>query len=97
MWREHLDADAGMLFVFDQPGEQTFWMKNTLIPLDMIFITADGRILGIVENAEPRTETSRKVEGRSLYVLEIAGGQSARRGIRPGQLIEFQSLPAPTP
>jgi uncharacterized membrane protein (UPF0127 family) len=97
MWREHLDADAGMLFVFDEPREQVFWMKNTLIPLDMIFIARDGRILGIVESAVPRTETARRVAGLSQYVLEIGGGQSAKQGIRAGQLIELQSVPAPAP
>ena len=59
-------------------------MKNTLIPLDMIFIAPDGRIVGIVENAEPRTETPRRVDAPSQYVLEIGGGLSAKNGIRAG-------------
>jgi uncharacterized membrane protein (UPF0127 family) len=95
MWREHLDADAGMLFVFEAPGPQVFWMRNTLIPLDMLFIAPDGRIVGIVENAEPRTETPRKVDAPSQYVLEIGGGLSAKNGIRAGQLLAFSSIPAP--
>jgi len=91
MYREHLDPDAGMLFISDSPRHHVFWMKNTLIPLDMIFIGADWRIAGIVENAEPKTLTSREVPGISQYVLEIGGGLSARYGIRAGQLVDFQA------
>jgi len=91
MFREHLDTDAGMLFISESARRQVFWMKNTLIPLDMIFIGADWRIAGIVENAEPRTLTSREVPAPSQYVLEIGGGLSARYGIRAGQLVDFQA------
>jgi uncharacterized protein len=91
MYREHLDPDAGMLFISDSPRRQVFWMKNTLIPLDMIFIGADWRIAGIVENAEPKTLTAREVPAPSQYVLEIGGGLSARYGIRAGQTVDFQS------
>ncbi|HEY5451985.1 MAG TPA: DUF192 domain-containing protein [Polyangia bacterium] len=91
MYREHLDADAGMLFISESPRRQVFWMKNTLIPLDMIFIGADWRIAGIVENAEPKTLSSREVAAPSQYVLEIGGGLSARYGIRAGQLVDFQA------
>jgi uncharacterized membrane protein (UPF0127 family) len=92
MYREHLDADAGMLFVSAAPRLQVFWMKNTLIPLDMIFISADRRIVGIVADAEPRTITSRKVDAPSQFVLEIGGGLSAQLGIRPGQLLELRNI-----
>jgi uncharacterized membrane protein (UPF0127 family) len=91
MYRERLDPDAGMLFISDSPRHHVFWMKNTLIPLDMIFIGADWRIAGIVENAEPKTLTSREVPGISQYVLEIGGGLSARYGIHAGQLVDFQA------
>jgi uncharacterized membrane protein (UPF0127 family) len=94
MFREHLDADAGMLFIADSPRHQVFWMKNTLIPLDMIFIGADWRIAGIVENAEPKTLSSRDVGVPSQYVLEINGGLSARYGIGAGQLVDFQAAKA---
>jgi len=95
MYRQHMDADAGMLFVFDKPRPQVFWMKNTYIPLDMIFIGADQRIVGVVENAAPETETPRQVDGPSQYVLEIGGGLSGRLGIRSGQLVEFRAIPSP--
>ena len=95
MYRSRLDPDAGMLFVFDEPRVQRFWMKNTLIPLDMIFIGADRRIAGVVENAAPETETERMVPARSLYVLEIGGGLSARLGIHAGELVEMHGVPQP--
>ncbi len=95
MYRSRLDTDAGMLFVSRAPHPQVFWMKNTLIPLDMIFIGGDRRIAGIVENAEPETETPRQVPVPSQYVLEIAGGLSSKLGIRAGQQVELQGVPAP--
>ena len=95
MYRSRLDPDAGMLFVFDEPRVQRFWMKNTLIPLDMIFIGPDRRIAGVVENAAPETETERMVPARSLYVLEIGGGLSARLGIHAGELVEMHGVPQP--
>jgi uncharacterized membrane protein (UPF0127 family) len=95
MYRSHLDTDAGMLFVFEEPAVQRFWMKNTLIPLDMIFIDADLRIAGVVENAAPETETERMVPARSQYVLEIGGGLSARLGIHAGQAVELHGIARP--
>jgi uncharacterized membrane protein (UPF0127 family) len=95
MYRPQLDPDAGMLFLFDRPAPLSFWMKNTLIPLDMLFIDADHKIVGIVENAEPQTLTSRRVDEPAQYVLEIGGGLSARLGIRPGAIVEFRDVLAP--
>jgi uncharacterized membrane protein (UPF0127 family) len=97
MFRTTLAPDAGMLFVASVPQEHTFWMKNTLIPLDMIFIGPDRRIVGIVENAEPETLTGRRVPGLSQYILEIGGGVSARMGIRSGQQVVFQGVPGAKP
>jgi uncharacterized protein len=95
MFRQSLGAAEGMLFVFDQQSVHTFWMKNTLIPLDMLFIDKDRLIVGIVENAEPQTETGRSVGKPSQYVLEIGGGLSGKLGLRAGQLVNFQGVPAP--
>ena len=92
MFRRHLDPDAGMLFLFNRSFVQTFWMKNTLIPLDMIFISSDHEIVGIVANAAPETETIRRVDDPSQYVLEIAGGVAAERGLRAGQRVEFRGV-----
>ncbi len=93
MYRERMDADAGMLFIFERAAPLTFWMKNTFIPLDMIFIGSDRHIVGIVENAEPRTLSARRVDGVSEYVLEINGGLSAKLGIHPGAAVDFSSVP----
>jgi uncharacterized membrane protein (UPF0127 family) len=93
MYRDRMAADAGMLFLFERPSPLTFWMKNTFIPLDMIFIGSDRRIVGIVENAEPRTLSSRRVEGMVQYVLEINGGLSAKLGIRAGAAVDFNGVP----
>lgn len=94
MYRNHLDPDAGMLFVFERDAPLTFWMKNTFIPLDLIFIDSNRRIVGIVENAAPETETPRRVNGLSRYVLEIAGGLSTRLGITAGSTVAFEGVPA---
>ena len=94
MFRNHLEPDTGMLFLFPSSSPLTFWMKNTLIPLDMIFIDSNRRIVGIVENAEPETETGRHVEGESQYVLEIGGGLSQKWGIGAGSTVDFKGLPA---
>jgi len=92
MYRTRLAADAGMVFVFQEPEIQRFWMKNTLIPLDMIFIGADNRIVGVVENAAPETEDERRVGAPSQYVLEIGGGLAARLGIHAGERVDFQGV-----
>src|SRR5262245_14839086 len=70
MFRKHLDPDAGMLFVMGETKDHTFWMRNTYIPLDMIFITSDMHVAGISENAEPLTDTLRSCGVPSYYVLE---------------------------
>jgi uncharacterized protein len=93
MYRKQMDPDVGMLFVFDFERPQAFWMQNTFIPLDMIFIGSNRRIVGIVENAEPLTTTERRVAASSQYVFEIGGGLSARLGIRTGQQVEFKAIP----
>lgn len=95
MYRKQLDADAGMLFIFETEQQLSFWMRNTYIALDMIFIKADMTILGIVENATPRTEMSRKVPGRSRYVLEVNAGFSRLHGLGPGTQVRFEDVPEP--
>ncbi len=85
--RPFLAEDAGMLFVFDQPGTVNMWMLNTLIPLDMIFIAADGRIVNIAERTRPKSLDVIPSAGPALAVLEVLGGTSARLGIRPGDRV----------
>lgn len=92
MFRQSLAADAGMLFVFPDDETATFWMKNTLIPLDMLFIAANGRILDLHERAVPMSEAtiSSKVPVRA--VLEVNGGTVARLGIKDGDLVHAAAL-----
>lgn len=97
MFRTELSDRAGMLFIFENEAPRTFWMRNTLIPLDMIFIRADRRILGIVRDAEPETDTHRGVPGASQYVLELIGGSAARFGIEAGQTVQFDWPPDAAP
>lgn len=84
MFVERMPRFSGMLFVFPAPQRAQFWMKNTLIPLDMLFVDARGIVSHIHENAEPLSlETIDGGEG-VLAVLEINGGMSRRLGIAPG-------------
>jgi uncharacterized membrane protein (UPF0127 family) len=94
MYRKHLDEDAGMIFVFKEPQHLSFWMKNTEIPLDMIFAAPDGRIVGLVENAHPFSEQNLAVEGDSQYVLEVNGGFCKRHEIKAGDTMKFSGFVA---
>ncbi len=92
MYRKHLDRDAGMIFVFPTAKPVRFWMKNTEIPLDMIFVNGKDRIIGIVANASPYSERLLTVEGDSKYVLEVNAGFCKRFGIKAGDKIEFRGF-----
>lgn len=97
MFREEMATDAGMLFVFPEPRPASFWMRNTLIPLDMLFIDAGGRIVNIHERTEPLSETSRPSDGPVRGVLEINGGLSQVLGIASGDQVmhpAFGTAPA---
>ena len=89
MYRNHLDNDAGMLFVFAQPSELKFWMKNTEIPLDMIFADSSGKVVGVVANARPYDETPVGVSGNSEYVLEVNGGWAVQHHVGHGDQLKF--------
>lgn len=89
MYREKLEAGHGMLFLFKQPRQMVFWMRNTYLPLDMIFITTGHKVLGVVESAQPLTDDPRSVPGISQYVLEVPGGWAAGNRIAPGTPVEF--------
>ena len=89
---ESLPKFSGMLFVFDQPHHARFWMRNTLIPLDMLFIGEDGVIRSIHPNAVPLDETS--IDGGSdvLAVLEVNGGMAARLGVTKGDQVQHPAF-----
>ncbi|MCC7542538.1 MAG: DUF192 domain-containing protein [Deltaproteobacteria bacterium] len=92
MFRRALPERAGMLFLFERPEHHVFWMRNTYIPLDMIFIREDMTVLGVVENATPRTDDSREVPGISLHVLEVNGGLTRRWGVGTGTRVRFERI-----
>jgi hypothetical protein len=87
MFRKHLAGDRGMLFDFKTPQPVAFWMKNTLIPLDMLFIAPDGRVISIARQATPMSETPIPSGGDVLAVLEIRGGRAAEVGVKPGDRV----------
>jgi uncharacterized membrane protein (UPF0127 family) len=84
MFRESLPASAGMLFIYDTPRHARFWMKNTLIPLDMIFLDSAGRVLQVAQNAIPLDETPIDGGEGVLMILEINGGMAQGLGITVG-------------
>ena len=86
---EAMDADAGMLFIFDGMAVRSFWMKNTLIPLDMLFFDDEGRLVSAVEKAAPESLVSRRSSGPAKYVLELKGGSMQADGIGPGARLRF--------
>lgn len=91
MNRSSLPIDRGMLFIFPSANLREFWMKDTLIPLDMIFIDTNKKIINIVKNAEPLDESRNKYISLkpSLYVIEVNGGFTDTYGIEPGSIVSF--------
>jgi hypothetical protein len=87
MFRKELPAGHGMLFDFQFDQPVAFWMKNTYIPLDMLFIRSDGRILRIAENTEPFSERNIPSGGPVRAVLEVIGGTAKKLGIAPGDRV----------
>jgi uncharacterized protein len=90
MWRSELPEGTGMLFIFPNEVVQSFWMRNTLIPLDMLFIDKRGKVVGVVQWAEPKTLSSRTVGKPSLYVLELPGGWTSKNGVAAGSTVELE-------
>ena len=92
MFRERLDADAGMIFLFDNDDDHTFWMKNTPLPLDMIFITSSLAVAGVVESTVPFSTETRSCGQQARFVLEVNAGFAARHGITAGTRVEFDGV-----
>jgi len=93
MHRPSMARQNGMFFIFDRPRSAAFWMRNTLIPLDMLFVTKDGVVDRIHENAVPLDETPIFGGDEIMYVLEINGGLSALYGMTAGTQIRHPSIP----
>ena len=93
MFRKSMAANAGMLFVYPDEQPVAFWMKNTLIALDMLFLKADGSIAHIAHNAVPLDETPIESGAAVKAVLEVNGGTAAALGIKEGDRVESAELP----
>ena len=94
MFRPQMDPASGMLFVYESPRRAQFWMKNTLIPLDMIFADATGRVTKVHANAIPGDLTPIDGGPGVVFVLEINGGLAARIGITPGAEMRHPAIAA---
>ncbi len=97
MFRDRLAPDAGMLFLFPEDGEYPFWMKNTRIPLDMIWIDANKRVAHVKFDVPPcRADPcpSYPPHARARYVLEVAGGVARQHGLKAGDVLRFEGTDA---
>ena len=92
MFRPRMAPDAGMLFLYDPPQPVAMWMMNTLIPLDMLFIGADGRIVNIRERAVPGSTATIESAGPVRAVLELNGGTVARLKLKPGDRVRHKEI-----
>ena len=89
MFRTSLGPDEAMLFPFDPPKAASFWMRNTVIPLDLLFIAPDGRVTNIAAQAKPYDESKLKSAGAVKAVLEIPGGRAKELGLAAGDVVDY--------
>lgn len=92
MNRSFMNNDQGMLFIFDKEERQAFWMKNTIIPLDIIYVNAKMEIVSIAEDTQPFAEQSLPSKGPAQYVVEVNAGFCAQYGITAGYKIDFSKI-----
>ena len=95
MFRTAMGADEGMIFPYSPPRRVAFWMHNTVIPLDIVFVGADRRIINVAANAVPYSDAPLASAGPVSNVLEINGGLAAKLGIGPGDAVDWQLPPTP--
>ncbi|MDC0742680.1 DUF192 domain-containing protein [Polyangium mundeleinium] len=92
MYRKQMDEARGMIFVFERREVHQFWMHNTCIPLDMLFVDDDGTIVGIEENAPTMNDSTFSVPCASRYVIEVNAGYCRRHGVRAGQKVRLEGI-----
>lgn len=94
MWLsdDEVQSDEGMLFVMPVAEPQSFWMRNTLIPLDLVFLDEKGRVLNVVQGKPLDEATKLRSKGAALYVIELKQGTAKRLGVSPGQVVEIPSV-----
>ena len=91
MYRTQMDGDHGMLFSWDEDGRRSFWMQNTCIPLDMLFIAGDGTVVGILEQVPTMNTLPREVPCPARHVLELNAGWARSHGVQPGQHVDLET------
>ena len=94
MYRTTMREEQGMLFVFFEDGFKSFWMKNTVLPLDIMFLNANNEITTIHRNTTPFSEQEYPSSGPARYVIEVVGGFADRHNIRVGNTIQWRRIPA---
>jgi uncharacterized membrane protein (UPF0127 family) len=92
MFVRDLPAERGMLFLFEFPQDVAFWMKNTVLSLDLVFIAEDGTVLNVAANAKPFSLDPIASDGEVLAVLEVLGGTAKKIGLKPGDRVSLPSL-----
>jgi uncharacterized protein len=90
MFRTHMPEKSGMLFFYKTPREITMWMRNTYVPLDMVFIRKDGTVHRVEARTEPLSEAIISSQGDTVACLELAGGEAARLGLKPGDKVDHR-------
>jgi hypothetical protein len=93
MYRRSMADDKGMLFVWPKPAIHSFWMHNTCIPLDLLFIDRDGFVTGILENVPTLNDDGRSIDCPVPHVLEVVAGWSRKHGVEAGQRVEIEGMP----
>jgi uncharacterized membrane protein (UPF0127 family) len=91
MYRTHLGADQGMLFSWEREEPRSFWMRNTCIPLDMLFIAKDGTVVGILEQVPTLNTLPREIPCPAQHVLELNAGWARQHGVEPGQHVDIET------
>jgi len=91
MYRTSMPDDQGMLFTWDSEGNRTFWMHDTCIPLDMLYVAEDGTIVGVLEEVPAMNDTPRAVPCPAAHVLEVNAGYTRAHGILPGQRLKIDT------
>jgi uncharacterized membrane protein (UPF0127 family) len=95
MFREHLAANEGMVFLFDESGFYPFWMKNTLIPLDMIWLDEQKRVVSVAHSVPPCKADpcpNFSPTGNAIYVVEVASGFAKKHGVKEGDQLVFKNI-----
>lgn len=92
MFRRQMKQDWGMLFIYPSDGQRSFWMRNTLMPLDMVFINSKGVVVNVIANVPPLTETPRPSTGPARYVLELGAGVANKSGIASGSRVTLTGV-----